>query len=96
MKREELVARISKKTKIRRPPIKEFIRAFLETIEEELQKGEEVSFRSFGRFWVSDVKGREMVRPVDGELMTIDDYKRINFSPSMAMKRRINGRDELE
>lgn len=64
--------------------------AFLDTIKDELIKGEKVSLYKFGVFQVIDTKERIGRNVATGETMTIPAGKKIKFSPSQLLKRAIN------
>ena len=64
--------------------------AFLDTIKDELIKGEKVSLYKFGVFQVIDTKEKIGRNVATGETMTIPAGKKIKFSPSRLLKRAIN------
>ena len=60
--------------------------AFLDTIKEELMKGEKVSLYKFGVFNVIETKERVGRNVATGETITIPAGKKVKFSPSSSLK----------
>lgn len=63
--------------------------AVLDTIEETLKRGGEVSFTGFGKFSVADRGARQGVNPQTGERIQIAASKVPRFSAGTALKKAI-------
>jgi DNA-binding protein HU-beta len=67
MKKAELVAAIVEKTGAKKKDVEAFVKAFVETVEEALAKGEKVSLIGFGTFGVRERAARKGVNPKTGK-----------------------------
>jgi DNA-binding protein HU-beta len=67
------------------------VSAVLDTIEEVLTRGGEVSFTGFGKFSVADRSAREGVNPQTGEKIQIAASKVPRFSAGSALKKSVKG-----
>lgn len=65
--------------------------AMLESLEEVLVKGEEVSFLGFGKFEVVEKAARTGRNPKTGEEIAIPAKKAAKFKPGKALSEKING-----
>lgn len=65
-------------------------KAFLETLEEALLKGEEVSFVGWGKWEVVEKAERIGRNPQTGEEITIPARKAIKFKAGKALEEKIN------
>jgi len=63
--------------------------AVLETIEETLKRGGEITFSGFGKFSVSDRSAREGRNPATGEKIKIAASKVPKFTPGAGLKKSI-------
>jgi DNA-binding protein HU-beta len=63
--------------------------AFLETIEEALRRGSEVSFSGFGKFSISNRSAREGRNPATGERIQIAASRVPKFSAGAALKKAV-------
>ena len=66
------------------------LNAFVETVSEELAKGEKVSLVGFGTFEVSERAEREGRNPQTGETMKIAASKAPKFKAGKALKDQVN------
>jgi nucleoid DNA-binding protein len=62
---------------------------FIQTIEETMASGEDVTFYGFGTFSVRNYKGRECVVPSTGEVCTVEPYKAPHFTPGKRLRREV-------
>jgi DNA-binding protein HU-beta len=65
------------------------VSAVLDTIEEVLSRGGEVSFTGFGKFSVADRSAREGVNPQTGEKIQIAASKVPRFSAGSGLKKSV-------
>ena len=59
--------------------------AFLATIEEVLEKGDEISFLGFGKFEVTERAARTCRNPQTGEEMKVEAKKAVKFKAGKAL-----------
>jgi DNA-binding protein HU-beta len=64
--------------------------AFLDTVEDALKRGSEVSFSGFGKFSVSDRSAREGRNPATGERIQIPASKVPRFTAGASLKKAVN------
>lgn len=64
--------------------------AFLATIEEVLEKGDEISFLGFGKFEVTERAARTCRNPQTGEEMKVEAKKAIKFKAGKALSEKVN------
>ena len=65
-------------------------KAFIDTLEEILVKGEEIAFLGFGKFEVSERAARTGRNPQTGEEMTIEAKKVVKFKPGKGLSEAVN------
>ena len=75
MNRTELVAAMAEKTQLSKKDADLALKAFIDVVSEEMQKGEKVQLVGFGTFEVSERAAREGRNPKTGETMTISASK---------------------
>ena len=63
----------------------------LDTIQDALQRGSEVTFSGFGKFHVAERGAREGVNPRTGEPMQIPASKVPTFTAGSALKKAVKG-----
>ena len=80
---EELQRRAELETKVQAEAVYDTV---LESIMDALAKGDDVTFRGFGTFSVTQRKARQGVNPSTGEKITIPAQKAVKFSPGKDMK----------
>ncbi len=66
------------------------VRVFIEMIEEELARGEDVLVRGFGRFSLRKRAAHEGRNPQTGEKIAIAASVRVTFRPAQALKAALN------
>ena len=64
--------------------------AFLATIEEVLEKGDEISFLGFGKFEVAERAARTGRNPQTGEEMKVEAKKAVKFKAGKALSEKVN------
>lgn len=64
--------------------------AFLATIEEVLEKGDEISFLGFGKFEVTERAARTCRNPKTGEEMKVEAKKAVRFKAGKSLAEKVN------
>ena len=90
MNRTELVAAIAEKTQLSKKDADLALKASIDVVSEEMQKGEKVQLVGFGTFEVSERAAREGRNPKTGETMTISASKSPKFKAGKALKDLVN------
>ena len=90
MNRTELVAAMAEKTQLSKKDADLALKAFIDVVSEEMQKGEKVQLVGFGTFEVSERAAREGRNPHTGETMTIAASKSPKFKAGKAIKDLVN------
>ncbi|MDO4616356.1 MAG: HU family DNA-binding protein [Lachnospiraceae bacterium] len=90
MNKTELIAAIAEKAGISKKDSEAALKAFVETVTEELKKGEKVQLVGFGTFEISERAAREGRNPQTGETMQIAASKNPKFKAGKALKDQLN------
>ena len=90
MNKTELIDSMAAKTGLTKKNAEAALNAFVETVSEELTKGEKVSLVGFGTFEVSERAEREGRNPRTGETMKIAASKAPKFKAGKALKDQVN------
>ena len=90
MNKTELVAAMAEKAGLSKKDAEAALKAFTDTVEEELKKGEKIALVGFGTFEVSERAAREGRNPQTGAPMTIAASKAPKFKAGKALKDAIN------
>ena len=90
MNKTELVAALAEKAGLSKKDAEAALKAFTETVAEELKKGEKIALVGFGTFEVSERAAREGRNPQTGATMTIAASKAPKFKAGKALKDAIN------
>ena len=90
MNRTELVAAMAEKSQLSKKDADLALKAFIDVVSEEMQKGEKVQLVGFGTFEVSERAAREGRNPQTGETMTIAASKSPKFKAGKALKDLVN------
>jgi len=90
MNRTELVAAMAEKTQLSKKDADLALKAVIDVVSEEMQKGEKVQLVGFGTFEVSERAAREGRNPQTGETMTIAASKSPKFKAGKALKDLVN------
>ena len=92
MNRTELVAAMAEKSQLSKKDAESALKAFIDVVSEEMQKGEKIQLVGFGTFEVSERAAREGRNPQTGETMKIEASKSPKFKAGKALKDMVNGK----
>ena len=90
MNKTELVAAIAEKTELSKKDSEKALKAFIDVVSEELQKGEKIQLVGFGTFEVVERAAREGRNPLTGAKMKIKASKAPKFKAGKALKDSLN------
>ncbi|NLZ71643.1 MAG: HU family DNA-binding protein [Clostridiaceae bacterium] len=90
MNKTELVAAVAEETKLSKKDSQKAVNAVLETITNELEKGEKVTLVGFGTFEVRNRAERQGRNPATKETITIPASKSPAFKAGKGLKDRVN------
>ena len=90
MNKTELVAAVADETKLSKKDSQKAVNAVLETITNELEKGEKVTLVGFGTFEVRNRAERQGRNPATKETITIPASKSPAFKAGKGLKDRVN------
>ena len=90
MNRTELVAAMAEKSQLSKKDAESALKAFIDVVSEEMQKGEKIQLVGFGTFEVSERAAREGRNPQTGKTMKIDACKAPKFKAGKALKDAVN------
>ena len=90
MNKSELIASMADKAELTKKDSEKALAAFIETVEEQLQKGEKIQLVGFGTFEVSARAARTGRNPQTGAEMKIPASKAPKFKAGKALKDAIN------
>ncbi|MBR4514671.1 MAG: HU family DNA-binding protein [Lachnospiraceae bacterium] len=90
MNKNELVSSIADKAGIKKTDAEKALKAFIETVTDELKAGEKVQLVGFGTFETSERPARDGRNPRTGETMKIAASKSPKFKAGKALKDAIN------
>ncbi|MFR4896921.1 MAG: HU family DNA-binding protein [Blautia hansenii] len=90
MNRTELVAAMAEKSQLSKKDAESALKAFIDVVSEEMQKGEKIQLVGFGTFEVSERAAREGRNPQTGKTMTIAASKSPKFKAGKALKDLVN------
>ena len=90
MNKTELVAAMAEKAGLSKKDAEAALKAFTETVTDELKKGEKIALVGFGTFEVSERAAREGRNPQTGAPMKIAASKAPKFKAGKALKDAIN------
>lgn len=90
MNKNELVAALAEKTSMKKTEVEKVLKAFTETVTEELKKGEKIQLVGFGTFEVAKREAREGRNPRTGETMKIAASNAPKFKAGKALKDAVN------
>ena len=92
MNKTELIAAVAEKAELSKKDAEKAIKAFTDTVSEELVKGGKIQLVGFGTFEVSERAAREGRNPQTGETMKIEASKAPKFKAGKALKDMVNGK----
>lgn len=90
MNKAEFVAAVAEKADLTKKDAEKAVKAFTDTVSEELAKGGKIQLVGFGTFEVAERAAREGRNPRTGETMPIAASKTPKFKPGKALKDLIN------
>ena len=90
MNKTELVAAIAEQTELSKKDSEKALKAFIDVVTSELQKGEKIQLVGFGTFEVAERAAREGRNPLTGEKMKIKASKAPKFKAGKALKDAVN------
>ncbi len=89
MTKTEFVDQVADRSGLNKRDAASAVDAFLETVEDALKRGSEVSFSGFGKFSVSQRSAREGRNPATGERIQIAASRVPKFSAGAALKKAV-------
>lgn len=92
MNKTELVAAIAEKAELSKKDAEKALKAFTETVAEQLKNGDKIQLVGFGTFEVSERAAREGRNPQTGETMKIEASKAPKFKAGKALKDMVNAK----
>ena len=92
MNKSELAQAISKKTELTKKDALAMIDAFVETVEEEVAKGERVQLIGFGSFERGERAARTGRNPATGKSIKIAASKTVKFKAGAEFKTKVNAK----
>ncbi|HIW21504.1 MAG TPA: HU family DNA-binding protein [Candidatus Dorea intestinavium] len=90
MNKTELVAAIAEAAELPKKDAEKALKAFVDVVSDELQKGHKVQLVGFGTFEVSERAAREGRNPQTGDTMKIAASKAPKFKAGKALKDAVN------
>ena len=90
MTKTEFIEEVAQRLNGSKSQAEEAVKAFLETVEEQLAKGEKIQLTGFGAFEVVERAAREGRNPKDGTPLHIEATKSPKFKPGSTLKAKVN------
>ena len=91
MTKSEFVDQVSANSGLSKKDAGDAVDAVLQTIEDALKRGSEVTFSGFGKFHVADRGAREGRNPATGERIQIAASRVPRFTAGSALKKAVKG-----
>ena len=91
MTKNEFVDQVAARSGLARKDAASAVDAALETIQDALARGSDVTFSGFGKFHVAERSAREGVNPATGERIQISASRVPRFTPGSGLKKAIKG-----
>ena len=92
MTKSEFVDQVASRAGLSRKDASGAVDAALDTIQDALGRGSEVTFSGFGKFHVAERGAREGTNPATGEKMQIAATRVPRFSAGAGLKKAVKGR----
>ncbi len=92
MYKTELVAKVSRDTKVPPQMVSEVLEVTLDTIASNLKRGRKVIFKGFGAFVVRKKKKRTMHSVLTGGKVVIPAHRSVAFVPGRPLKDLVRGK----
>lgn len=90
MTKSQLVAIVAKKARLSKRATEEVIECLFNEMTGSLTKGEKVVLSSFGTFYISKVKDKQVVPfGQENKRQTIKAHKVVNFRPGKTLKKQV-------
>ena len=89
MTKQEFVDQVADRAGLSKKDAGDAVDAFLDTVEDALKRGSEVSFSGFGKFSVSQRSAREGRNPATGERIQIAASRVPRFSAGAGLKKAV-------
>lgn len=90
MNKTELITAIAEKSDLSKKDAEKALKAVIDTISEELQKGEKIQLVGFGTFEVSERAARDGINPKTKTKIHIEASKSPKFKAGKALKDLVN------
>ena len=90
MNKSELIASMADKAELTKKDSEKALAAFIETVEEQLQKGEKIQLVGFGTFEVAEIAARTGKNPETGKEIKIAASKAPKFKDGKGLKDLVN------
>lgn len=90
MTKKDVVTRVAEKTELNKKDAEKVLNAFIDTVSEELAKGEKVALVGFGTFEVVERAERQGRNPKTGGTITIAASKAPKFKAGKVLKESVN------
>ena len=90
MTKSEFVDHIAERSDLSKKQAQDAVDAVLDTIEDALARGSDVTFSGFGKFHVAQRGERKGVHPRTGEKIQISASKSPKFSAGAGLKKAVN------
>lgn len=90
MNKTDLVVAIAEKSDLPKTEVEAVVEEFLQLIEKEIIKGNEVKLSNFGVFYKKERLARKGTNPSDGSPIVIPANNTVGFRPSKLMKEKLN------
>ncbi len=90
MNKTDLINTITERSDLSRVEIESIVDEFLQLIEDEVLKGEEVKLSNFGVFYKKARLARKGTNPSDGSPIIIPANNTVGFRPSKILKEKLN------
>jgi DNA-binding protein HU-beta len=88
--KQEFVDQVADRASLSKKDAAGAVDAFLDTVEDALKRGSEVSFSGFGKFSVSQRAAREGRNPATGERIQISASNVPRFTAGAGLKKAVN------
>ena len=89
MTKQEFVDQVADRAGLSKKDAAEAVDAFLDTVEDALKRGSDVSFSGFGKFSVSERSAREGRNPATGEKIQIAASRVPRFTAGAGLKKAV-------
>lgn len=90
MTKSEFVDQVADRAGLSKKDASDAVDAFLDTIEDALKRGSDITFSGFGKFSVSARSAREGRNPATGEKIQIAASRIPKFTAGAALKKAVN------